>query len=92
MIGPIAALGPQTASTPLRMAALDFEAQFASLVIDELFAGIKPDALLGGGEGENIFRSLLIQEYGKALARQDSLGIEAAVQRELIAAQEEHRS
>ncbi len=47
----------------------DFEAFFASSYFEQMFSGIQPDAITGGGEGESMFRSLMIQEYGKAVAK-----------------------
>jgi Rod binding domain-containing protein len=66
----------------------DFEAFFASSYFEQMFSGIKPDSVTGGGEGESMFRSLMIQEYGKAVAKQHSLGIADVVKRQLLQLQE----
>lgn len=68
--------------------AKDFEAFFAGLVFDEMTAEMEPDELTGGGTGEDMFRSLLNQEFGKAVARGGSLGIADIVQRQLLQLQE----
>jgi Rod binding domain-containing protein len=67
----------------------DFEAFFASAYFEQMFSGVQPDAITGGGEGESMFRSLMIQEYGKAVARQHSLGIADVVKRQLLQLQEQ---
>jgi Rod binding domain-containing protein len=66
----------------------DFEAFFAGLVFDEISSDVEPDPLVGGGEGESMFKSLLNQEFGKAVARTHSLGIADVVQRQLLQIQE----
>ena len=53
-----------------------------------MFAGIKTDALFGGGPAEDIYRSLLVEEYGKAISRAGGIGIADQVQREILALQE----
>ena len=67
----------------------DFEAFFAGTYFEQMFSGIKPDSVTGGGEGESMFRSLMIQEYGKAVAKQHSLGIADVVKRQLLQLQEQ---
>ena len=49
-------------------AAEDVEAFFLSQVFETMFAGVKTDGPFGGGQGEKVFRSMLVQEYGKAAA------------------------
>lgn len=75
-------------SDGLKRVSEDFEAFYASQMFEQMFAGIEPDAETGGGEGETMFRSLLIQEYGKAAAKQHAFGIADVVQRQLMQLQE----
>jgi Rod binding domain-containing protein len=72
-----------------------FEAQFVSQMFQHMFEGIKTDGLFGGGSAEGMFKSLLIDEYGKMVANRGSLdgkgsgfGIGAAVQKMLMKHQE----
>lgn len=62
----------------------DFEAYVASEFLEHMFSGIQSDPLFGGGQGESIFRSFLLQEYGKSLAASGALGIGAQVKQELL--------
>lgn len=71
-----------------RRAAEDFEAVFLSQMLAPMFATIKTDALMGGGPAEDIYRSLLVEEYGKAISRAGGIGIADQVQREILALQE----
>ena len=67
----------------------DFEAFFAGAYFEQMFSGIQPDSVTGGGEGESMFRSLMIQEYGKSVAKQHVLGIADVVKRQLLQLQEQ---
>ncbi len=68
----------------------DFDAFFLSQVFKSMFDGVGTDALFGGGNAENIYRSLLIQQYAKVAAKTDTSGIGADVTREILRMQEEH--
>lgn len=73
-----------------RETAVDFEAFFLSQVFAEMFSGIETDPVFGGGQGETVFRSLMIQEFGTSVARSGGVGIADSVMREMIALQEEN--
>jgi len=66
----------------------DFEAFFAGLVFEQISSDVETDPVMGGGEGEDMFKGLLNQEYGKAIARTHSLGIADIVQKQLLQIQE----
>jgi peptidoglycan hydrolase FlgJ len=68
--------------------AQDFEAFFLAQAMDAMFAGVETDKLFGGGSGENVYRSLLSQEYAKVAAKSGGVGIADAVQREILRMQE----
>ncbi len=71
-----------------RKAAESFEAFFISQMLADMFSGIETDPLFGGGQGETIFRSLMIDEYGKSVASSGGVGIADNVLREIIRLQE----
>ena len=81
-------LGKTSDPTAARKTAEDFEAFFLSQMFEHMFSGIEPDALFGGGEGEQVFRSMLFQEYGKTVARQGGIGLADVVQKEILKLQE----
>jgi Rod binding domain-containing protein len=66
----------------------DFESFFLSQSFEGMFSGTGADSLFGGGEGESIYRSLLLQEYSKVAAKSGGVGIADAVQREILRTQE----
>jgi peptidoglycan hydrolase FlgJ len=69
-------------------AARDFEAVFIAQMFEQMWAGVKTDGLGGGGSGEAIFRSLMIQDIGRQMAAQGGIGLADSVKREMIAMQE----
>lgn len=75
---------PETA----RRVAQEFEALFLAEMLSPVFESMDADGLFGGGEGEKIFRSMMVQEYGKAVAGAGGVGIADAVQREILRMQE----
>jgi flagellar protein FlgJ len=71
-----------------RKAAEDFAAFFFTQSLESVFANMDADKLFGGGNGENVYRSLMLQEYGKVAAKGGGMGIADAVQREILRLQE----
>lgn len=66
------------------MAAQEFEAVFISQMLTPMFEGIEPDGIFGGGTSENIYKSMMIEEYGKMIAANGGLGVADGVQAEII--------
>lgn len=81
-------LGPNQEAGKLRAAAQEFEAVFLSQMMETMFQGIRTDGPFGGGHGESVYRSLLIQEYGKVIAKRGGIGLAEAVTKQMIGAQE----
>ena len=71
-----------------REIAEEFEALFLAQMMSPMFESLKTDGPFGGGSGEGIYRSLIVEEYGKSIAQAGGLGIADAVQREILKMQE----
>jgi len=71
-----------------KKAAEQFEGVFITQFLGEMFSGISTDGPTGGGQGEEMFRSLLMDEYGKQITAQGGFGLSSAIQRELLKTQE----
>ena len=69
-------------------AAEDFEAVFLSQMLETMSSGIKTDGPFGGGQGEGVFRSMLNQEYSRAITNAGGIGVADAVYREMLRMQE----
>lgn len=72
----------------LRQKATEFEATYIAQMLKPMFDGTQADAPFGAGNAEDIWRSLELEEYGKAIAHSGGIGIGDAVYRELLAVQE----
>lgn len=70
-------------------AAKEFEAVFVSEMLKPMFEGLELEAPFGGGKGEEVFNSFLLQEYGKMVAQTGTIGIADHVKQELINIQEQ---
>jgi flagellar protein FlgJ len=71
-----------------KKAAEQFESVFISEFMGQMFEGISTDGEFGGGEGEAMFRPLLLDEYSKQLTAQGGFGLSQAVTRQLLQTQE----
>lgn len=68
--------------------ARDFEAMFMAEMLKPMFEDIETDGPFGGGKGEEVFRSFMLQEYGKMIAETGQIGIADQVKTEMIRMQE----
>lgn len=82
---------PKTGMTPerLRRAAGEFEAFYLAQALQPMFEGISSEAPFGGGMAEEMWRSLLVDEYGKAMAKAGGIGIADTIVRSLVDVQEQ---
>lgn len=81
----------QSGRAEIRKVAKDLESLFLGQMFDHMFSGIQTDGPFGGGHAEKLFRSMMVQEYGKMLADQGGIGIADQVERQLLAIQEVER-
>ena len=65
-------------------AAKDYESVFISQFLGSMFADIKTDGITGGGQGEEMFRSLIVNEYAKGIEQRGGFGIAAQMKAELL--------
>lgn len=72
----------------IRKAAQEFESVFLSQMMAPMFEGLGEGDLFGGGSSAKIYRSMMVQEYGKAIARSGGIGIADSVEREILKLQE----
>jgi Rod binding domain-containing protein len=69
-------------------AAKEYESVFISQFLGSMYSGIKTDGVTGGGQGEEMFRSLMINEYGKAIEQRGGFGLAAQMKAQLLKHQE----
>ena len=82
--------GPKAApdDKSIDKAAKEFEGQFVSQMLTQMWQGIETDGYFGGGNGEEMFRGLMINEYGKQIAQSGKLGIADSVRNAMLKMQE----
>lgn len=68
----------------------DFEAVFLSQMLEAMFSGDEFTAYFGGGTAGDVYKSELLNEYGKSIAQSGGIGIAAQVKQELLKMQETH--
>ena len=66
----------------------EFEAVFLCQMLQPMFANIQAAEPFGGSSSEKMWRTMQVEEYGKALSKAGGIGIADAVFREIIKAQE----
>ena len=83
---------PGTAATAdreaARAAAENFEAVFVGQMVAHMFAGIKEDGMFGGGQAGDLYRSMMNDEYGRAIARSGGIGVADQVMTQILKMQE----
>jgi len=67
-----------------------FESQFLSQMLGSMFDGVTTSAPFGGGQGEEAFKSFLMDAFAKQMTKAGGIGITASVQREMLKMQGLH--
>lgn len=80
--------GSKSSAEKIDSVASEFEAQFISQMLGNMFSTVDSKESLGGSESEEVYDSLLIDEYGKILARSGGVGVADQVKRIMINQQE----
>lgn len=75
--------------TETRKAAEDFEAMFITEMLKPMFEGsYDTDPMFGGSHGEEMFQSLMLDEYGKNISASGGIGIADSIEAQLLKYQE----
>jgi Rod binding domain-containing protein len=72
----------------IKEAAREFEGMIIGQLLEPMWAGVKTDGAFGGGTGETVFRSLMIQEMGKSISANGGIGISDEIARTMLQMQE----
>lgn len=72
----------------IEKAAEEFEAMFVAEMLRPMFETIESDEMFGGGQAEETWRGLLIDEYGKSIAKAGGIGLADHVKAAMIQMQE----
>jgi Rod binding domain-containing protein len=72
----------------IRQSAEEFESVFIAQMLRPMFSGLGAEAPFGGGVGEDIWRSMQVDEFAKAIMRSGGIGLSEAIGREMLSLQE----
>lgn len=72
----------------IKETAENFEAFFLTKTMESVFEGVSTDGMFGGGNAEKIYRSMLLDEYGKSMAKTGSVGVADYVMNSILEMQE----
>lgn len=64
--------------------AKNFEASFVSVMMQQMFEGVKTSEPFGGGNGEAMFKSVLTDAMSKQVSQAGGVGLSATIQREML--------
>lgn len=70
-------------SPQAQRAAAEFESVFLTEMLQPMFEGIGTDGVGEGGEGEQMFRPMLIEQYAAAISKSGGVGIADNILHEL---------
>lgn len=67
----------------LRKSAKDFESIFVGMMLKSMRASIQKSGFLDGGNAEDIYKSMLDQEYSKMMSETGRMGLADTIERQL---------
>jgi flagellar protein FlgJ len=81
--------GPATAAElarrgEIKETAQKFEAQFLSMMLQQMFQGVEMEGPFGGGPGETMFRSFMTEAMANKMVKAGGIGVADSVAREML--------
>ena len=81
--------GATAEKTAVRKAAEEFESMFVAEMLKPMFEETNEvDPMFGGSHGEEMFESLMIDEYGTTISRAGGIGIADSIEAQMLKYQE----
>lgn len=68
--------------------AKEFEQVYLATMLKQMFAGLSTEAPFGGGQAEETWRGMLVDQYADTITKSGGVGIADAVYRDLLGVQE----
>jgi flagellar protein FlgJ len=62
----------------------NFESSFMSVMMQQMFDGVKPEEPFSGGQGEEAFKSVMTEAMAKQVTKAGGIGLAATIQREML--------
>lgn len=77
--------GGEAKKAAIRKTAVEFQSLFVEMMLKSMRETVNKDKLTGGGQGEEVYGSLLDREYASAISRRGGLGLAEMIERQLLA-------
>lgn len=68
----------------IRATAENFESSFMSVMMQQMFEGVKTSEPFGGGQGEEMFKSVMTDAMSKQMTKAGGIGLASTIQREML--------
>ena len=68
----------------IKEAARDYEAMAVRKMLQNMYEGIDPDPMFGGGETAKIYQDMLLDEYSKIISAGNGIGIARDIERYML--------
>ena len=81
-------VGKHITAQQARKVSEEFEAVFLSQMLQPMFANIEAEEPFGGGPGDEVWRSMQVDEIGKAMARAGGIGLSDSIYQQILKMQE----
>jgi Rod binding domain-containing protein len=85
-------LGRVDSAAKAEKVAQEFEAVFISQMLQPMFKDIEAEEPFGGGQGEDVWKAMMVDEIGKQMAKAGGIGLAASVKQEILRMQEAHQT
>ena len=66
----------------------DFESMFVGQMLDQMFGETEGDDMFGDSDTSDVYRGMMVDQFGKEIAQAGGIGIAAYVKQELLKLQE----
>jgi flagellar protein FlgJ len=77
--------GGEAKKAAIHKTAVAFQSLFVEMMLKSMRETVNKDKLTGGGQGEEVYGSLLDREYASAVSRRGGLGLAEMIERQLLA-------
>jgi flagellar protein FlgJ len=80
-----AGAGGEAKKAAIRKVAVEVQSIFVDMMLKSMRDTVDKDTLTGGGHGEDVYSSLLDQEYASAVSRRGGFGLAEMIEKQLLA-------
>lgn len=78
----------ETRRQQARAKAEEFESVFLNTFVEQMFSGIKTEGPFTGGSSEDIYRSMMSEQYAKSISKSGGIGLADHIYSEILKAQQ----